>query len=159
VVSLPRPLLTAAAGARTIRRPRPVPGVCGGRAMQIYDAGAADNEAGAGPQVPQRPEDLAAHYDLTISHPRADFHRFAPLDCWLAQAAAAHGLSCAVLHEGTAAEAIRRLEAGRLRVGYHLDYFALWHVSGDLYARLSLAVQDAGGRPVNAPARARAFTD
>src|SRR5205823_376835 len=30
---------------------------------------------------------------------------------------------------------------------------------GDPYARLAVAVQDAGGRSVNLPARARAFTD
>ena len=56
-------------------------------------------------------------------------------------------------------EAIRRLAAGALTVGYHLDYFALWHVADDRFARLSQAVQDAGGRPVNSPARARFFTD
>jgi hypothetical protein len=64
-----------------------------------------------------------------------------------------------VLHDGVVAEAVRRLTAGQLSIGFHLDYFALWHVSDDPYAQLAVAVQDAGGRPVNLPARARAFTD
>ncbi len=125
--------------------------------MRIYDGDRGETAAAI--EVPERPEDLAAHYDLTISHPRADFDRFAAFDRWLAQAATDQGLTCALIHEDMLSEAIRRLESGRLRIGYHLDYFALWHVPGDLYARLSVAVQDAGGRPVNPPARARAFTD
>jgi hypothetical protein len=80
-------------------------------------------------------------------------------DRWLAAAAFERDLSCALLHDGVVHEAIRRLESGRLRIGFHLDYHALWHVADDPYARLSLAVQDAGGRPVNLPARARTFTD
>src|SRR5207244_7300069 len=78
---------------------------------------------------------------------------------WLADAAGRHGLTCALLHDGVVHEAARRLTTGALTVGYHLDYFALWHVADDRFARLSQAVQDAGGRPVNAPARARFFTD
>jgi hypothetical protein len=46
-----------------------------------------------------------------------------------------------------------------MTIGYHLDYFALWHVNDDPYARLSVAVQDTSGRPVNQPARSKAFTD
>jgi hypothetical protein len=125
--------------------------------MRVYDSGL--EETTAAPEVPAGPDDLASHYDLTISHPRADFDRFAVFDRWLARSAADHGLRCAVIHEEVVHEALRRLESSRLRIGYHLDYFALWHVPGDLYARLSLAVQDTGGRPVNSPARARAFTD
>jgi hypothetical protein len=109
--------------------------------------------------VPRAPEDLAAHYDLTLSHPDVDMAPFAAFERWLAEAAAARGLSCALLHDGVVREAVRRLEQGRLSIGYHLDYYALWHVAGDPYARLSEAVQDAGGRPVNPPERARHFTD
>lgn len=130
--------------------------------MRVFDGnlGRVD-ENGAAPKLPAptRGEDLAAHYDLTLSHPGIDMDPFAAFDRWLAGAAAEHGLSCALLHDGVVHEAIRRLEQGRLTVGYHLDYFALWHVPDDPYARLALAVQDAGGRPVNLPARARAFTD
>src|SRR5262249_318278 len=36
---------------------------------------------------------------------------------------------------------------------------ALWHVADDPYARLAQAVEDAGGRSVNPPARSRTFTD
>ena len=69
------------------------------------------------------------------------------------------GLSCLLIHNGIASEVIQRLSSGRLSIGYHLDYFALWHVSDDPLARLAFAVQDAGGRPVNPPARSRTFTD
>jgi hypothetical protein len=109
--------------------------------------------------IPNHPGDLAAHYDLTISHPSPDLTAFRAFDQWLAQAAAVRGLSCALLHDGVVHEAIRRLDQGRLKIGFHLDYFALWHVAGDAYARLAEAVQDAGGSPVNSPAQSRRFTD
>jgi hypothetical protein len=102
---------------------------------------------------------LAAHYDLTISHPQIDQAEFAVFGRWLAQAAAEYGLSCALIHDGIVHEVLKRLAAGNMTIGYHLDYMALWHVPDDSYARLSFAVQDAGGRPVNLPARSRAFTD
>ena len=109
--------------------------------------------------VPARPDDLLPHYDVTISQPGPDQVQFRAVNRWLAEAAGRHGLSCAVIHDGIVEESIRRLATGELTVGYHLDYFALWHVAGDRFARLSQAVQDAGGRPVNSPARARFFTD
>jgi hypothetical protein len=121
--------------------------------------GAAAGAGEARLQAPARPEDLAPHYDLTISHPRAESTPFTAFDRWLAEAAAAHGLSAALLHEGTVPEAVRRLDEGRLTVGFHLDYFALWHRPDDPYARLAQAVADAGGCPVNPPARSRLFTD
>ncbi|HMF13010.1 MAG TPA: hypothetical protein VKE94_11915, partial [Gemmataceae bacterium] len=52
-----------------------------------------------------------------------------------------------------------RLATGQLTIGFHLDYFALWHVADDPYAQLAQAVLDAGGRPVNPPGRSRLFTD
>jgi hypothetical protein len=109
--------------------------------------------------IPTRPEGLAAHYDITLSRPLAEAARFAAFERYLAAAAADQGLSCGLLHDDVIAEAVRRLAQGRLRIGFHLDYFALWHVSDNPYLHLTLAIQDAGGRPVNAPARARAFTD
>ncbi|HEV3260672.1 MAG TPA: hypothetical protein VG013_27710 [Gemmataceae bacterium] len=109
--------------------------------------------------VPTKPDDLAPHYDLTISHPAVDQPSLAAFERWLAEAAARRGLSCAVLHDGVVHEAIRRLEEGRLSVYFHFDYFAMWHIPGDPYARLAHAVEDAGGRPVNRPARSRLFTD
>jgi hypothetical protein len=129
------------------------------------DTGAGLRIWGGGPAprrrliVPARPEDLLRHYDVTISQPTADQVQFQAFIRWLAEAAGRHGLSCAVIHDGVVQEATRRLAPGELTVGYHLDYFALWHVADDRFARLSQAVQDAGGRPVNAPARARCFTD
>jgi hypothetical protein len=102
---------------------------------------------------------LAAHYDLTISHPHVEQAEFAVFGHWLTHAAAEYDLSCAHIHDGIVSEALKRLADGQLTIGYHLDYFALWHVVDDPYARLSFAVQDAGGHPVNMPARARAFTD
>jgi hypothetical protein len=126
-------------------------------------AGARRSPSGQAAQpgmiVPIRTEDLADHYDLTISHPAVDEITFASFDRWLARAAAARGLSCALIHDGIVHEAVRRLAAGELSIGFHLDYFALWHVPEDAYARLAQAVQDSGGRPVNAPARSRLFTD
>ncbi len=112
-----------------------------------------------GPHVPQGADDLRDHYDLTLSHPRPDDAQFASFDRWLAQAAAARGLTCALLHEGVLAEATRRLYQGRLTIGLHLDYFALWHLAGNPYASLAQAVQDNGGRTINPPARARLYTD
>jgi hypothetical protein len=109
--------------------------------------------------VPARPEDLQPHYDITLSLPVPHQPQFQAFARWLAEEAGRRGLSCALFHDGVAQEAIRRLTAGTLTVGYHLDYFALWHVADDRFARLSQAVQDAGGRPVNPPARARFFTD
>ncbi len=109
--------------------------------------------------APARPEDLAGHYDLTMSHPAVEMDLYTYFDRWLAAAAFERDLSCVLIHDGIVHEAIRRLETGRLHIGFHLDYHALWHVADDPYARLSLAVQDAGGRPVNLPARARTFTD
>jgi hypothetical protein len=109
--------------------------------------------------VPLGPDDLAGHYDLTMSHPAIEMDAYTFFDRWLARAAFERDLSCALIHDGVVHEAIRRLETGRLHIGFHLDYHALWHIADDPYARLSLAVQDAGGRPVNAPARARTFTD
>jgi hypothetical protein len=111
------------------------------------------------PTAPTRPEDLASHYDLALSHPRVHSPQFDAFDRWLARSAAEYGLSCALIHDGNVAEVLRRLAAGQLTVGYHLDYYALWHRPGDPYARLAQAVEDAGGRSVNSPARARAFTD
>jgi hypothetical protein len=102
---------------------------------------------------------LAAYYDLTISHPAVRQVEFTFFDDWLAAAAAEYGLSCALIHDGIVLETVRRLSAGEMAIGFHLDYYALWHRSTDPYARLAEAVQDAGGRSVNAPARARTFTD
>jgi hypothetical protein len=112
-----------------------------------------------GPLVPAGPDDLAPHYDLTLSLPNPAHVAFAAFGRWLAEAADAHGLSCAVLHDGTVYEAVRRLADGRLTVGFHLDSVALWHRPDDPYARLAQAVADAGGCPVNPPARSQMFTD
>jgi hypothetical protein len=109
--------------------------------------------------IPARADDLAAHYDITLSRPRSEGHRFAAFEQWLAAAAAEQGLSCGLLHDGVVAGAVQRLGQGTLRIGFHLDYFTLWHVPDNPYLQLTLGVQDAGGRPVNSPARARAFTD
>jgi hypothetical protein len=109
--------------------------------------------------VPSGPADLAAHYDVTLSHPPIDQPQLRSFEVWLAQAARRRGLTCALIHDGVVREAIARLETGRLTVGLHLDYFALWHVTGDPYARLAEAVQEAGGWPINVPHRARFFTD
>jgi hypothetical protein len=109
--------------------------------------------------VPAGPADLLAHYDLTISHPNVDEVMFTTFDRWLGEAAAERGLSCGLIHQAVLPEAIRRLSTGQMTIGFHLDYFALWHQPGDLYARLAFAVEDAGGRSVNAPGRAQAFTD
>jgi hypothetical protein len=102
---------------------------------------------------------LQPHYDIAISQPTPDLPHFQAFNRWLAEQAGRRGLSCAVIHDAVVPEALRRLGMGSLTVGFHLDYFARWHVADDRFARLSQAVQDAGGRPVNSPARARFFTD
>jgi hypothetical protein len=109
--------------------------------------------------VPRQPADLMAHYDLTISHPEIDQIEFSYFDRYLARAARERGLSCALVHRGTVQEFITRLTTGQMRIGYHLDYYALWNRPDDPFARLTEAVQDTGGWSINAPARARAFTD
>jgi hypothetical protein len=109
--------------------------------------------------VPAGPDDLAPHYDLTVTLPVADHVAFAAFLRWLTAAAEAHGLTAGVFHEGTVPEAVRRLGDGRLTVGLHLDSFAQWHRPDDPFARLAQAVADAGGCPVNPPARVRRFTD
>ncbi len=108
--------------------------------------------------VPQAGE-LMAHYDLTISHPEIRQVEFGSFDQYLAQAAEDRGLSCALIHRGTVQEVIQRLTAGRMRIGFHLDYYAVWDRPEDPFARLTEAVQDAGGWSINSPARSRTFTD
>lgn len=115
--------------------------------------------SGSALQVPRSPTELAAQYDLTISHPEIEQVCFRAFDDWLAQAAAARGLSCGLIHDGVVEAAIERLHRGRLRIGFHLDYFALWHVPQDPFARLTRAVQHTGGLPVNPPACAQHYTD
>jgi hypothetical protein len=109
--------------------------------------------------VPQSAADLAPRYDLTLSHPDPGADSFAAFQRWLGQAAAEHGLTAALLHDSVVAEAIARLADSRLAIGFHLDYYAVWHRPGDPYARLAEAVQASGGHSVNAPARARTFTN
>src|SRR5947207_10929406 len=132
-----------------------------GESRQAGEQGRFDTGAVQGKLliVPPGPADVAAHYDLTISHPAVNMESFAAFDRWLAKAAARRGLSCALLHDGVVHEAIARLQQRRLAIHYHLDYYALWHVANNPYARLSEAVRDAGGRPVNPPGRSRIFTD
>jgi hypothetical protein len=110
-------------------------------------------------EVPAGPDDLAAHYDLTISHPPIDMPQYSVFERWLADAATACGLSCALIHGGVVAESVRRLAAGELTIGFHLDYESYWHRTDDLFARLAFAILDAGGRPVNLPARSKTFSD
>jgi hypothetical protein len=102
---------------------------------------------------------LPNHFDLTLSQPDAHTPQFAAFDRWLMLEAAGHGLSCGLIHDGNIAEVIERIAAGQMTVGYHLDYYALWHRPDDPYARLAQVIEDTGGRSVNSPARARAFTD
>ncbi len=129
------------------------------------ESGAERRVWGGGPAprrgliVPSCPDDLLTHYDVTISQPSPGQPHFQAFCRWLAEEAGRRGLSCAMIHDAVVAEATRRLNTGGLTIGYHLDYFALWHVADDRFARLSQAVQDAGGRAVNPPARARFFTD
>jgi hypothetical protein len=128
-------------------------GWCGGR------CDAVPRPAETSPPAPAGPGHLAPHYDLTISLPAADTPCLAAFTRWLAGAAAAHGLRFAVLQEGVLAGAARRLGTGDLTIGYHLNYFSRWHRPDDPYERLAQAVADAGGCPVNPPARACLFTD
>ena len=96
----------------------------------------------AGLEIPRSPEDLRAHYDLTISRPTSDMISFRAFDRWLAAVAATRGLTCCLLHDGVVKEAIERLQTGRLYSGFHLDYFALWHVPSSARPRVSRASPD-----------------
>jgi hypothetical protein len=57
------------------------------------------------------------------------------------------------------AAAVQRLATGDLTIGLHLDYETYWNRPDDDFVRLAFAIQDAGGYPINLPARSRAFTD
>jgi hypothetical protein len=105
------------------------------------------------------PDELAAHYDLTVGHPSVERAQSGVFERWLADAAATYGLSCALVHDGIVGECVRRLSSAELNVGLHLACNTAWHCPGDLFHQLALAVLDAGGQPVNPPARCRAFTD
>jgi hypothetical protein len=109
--------------------------------------------------VPRDKKDLADHYDLTMSRPATDRPAFQAFDRWLAAAATDRGLSCCLIHDGVVREATERLKSGHLHIGFHLDYFSLWHVPGDPFAGLAEAVADSGGRTINPPANARFYTN
>ncbi len=109
---------------------------------------------------PQNERELGRHYDLTISRStHADMDAFRAFDAWLARAAAERELSCCIVTDAVVREAAERLQSGRLQIGFHLDYFALWHISDDPYARLAHAVRDSGGTTINPPAKSRLFTN
>jgi hypothetical protein len=93
-------------------------------------------------QVPRGSEELAPHYDLTLSQRTPDLPAFAAFGRWLGEAASVRGLSAALLHDGVVHEAVRRLDDGRLTIGLHLDYFALWQVPDDLDPRCPLTVAE-----------------
>jgi hypothetical protein len=108
---------------------------------------------------PRDASKLGRHYDLTISRPCVDMEAFTAFDGWLASAAALRNLSCCILTDAVVQEATERLQSGRLQIGFHLDYFSLWHIPDDPYARLARAVRDSGGHTINPPAKSRLFTN
>jgi hypothetical protein len=109
-------------------------------------------------EMPLHPRELASHYDLTLTSPRDSDEGAAAFEGWLAVAADSYGLSCARIAPSLASAAAERLAAGVLDIGLHIACDTDWQ-RDDICARLAFAVQDAGGHPVNPPARARAFTD
>jgi hypothetical protein len=127
--------------------------------LSIYEGDQEPASRGATLHVPAGPADLAEHYDLTISHPQRHMDQYAVFEQWLAEAAGAYGLSCGLIHQDVVESAIGRLAAGEMTVGLHLDYETYWHRPEDAFVRLAFAIQDADGRPINLPARSRAFTD
>lgn len=127
--------------------------------VRIWEEPACDVCQDATIVIPKVPENLAYHYDLTLSHPETDMVCFKAFEGWLAEEAASRGLSCALIHDRIVREAINRLEQGRLSIGYHLDYYALWHIEHDPYAGLAHAVEASGGKSVNTPHRSRQFTN
>src|SRR5260370_17915827 len=74
--------------------------------------------------APARAGDLAAHYDLTVSHPKIDEISFRFFDQWLAQAAAERGLSCLLFHDRIVDEVVRRLTAGPFGIGHPPHYLS-----------------------------------
>src|SRR5262249_13117668 len=101
---------------------------------------------------------LAGHYDLTVAHPGCSPERHAAFDVWLAEACGKYGLSCARLTPAVATTAAGRLPSNDLTIGLHVTAGPDWRRNEGL-VRLAFAAHDAGGHVVNAPARARAFTD
>ena len=129
--------------------------------LKLWDEPATDVQADqpGSLDAPQNGAQLARHYDLTISRPRVDMEAFRTFDHWLATAARDCELSCCILTDAVVREATERLQTGRLQIGLHLDYFSLWHVSDDPYARLTHAVCDSGGSTINPPAKSRLYTN
>jgi len=101
---------------------------------------------------------LAGHYDLTVAHPGASPERHAAFDAWLAEACGKYGLSCARLTSAVASTAAERLSCNDQTIGLHVTGGLDWRRDEGL-VRLAFAAHDAGAHAVNAPARARAFTD
>jgi hypothetical protein len=126
---------------------------------RLWDESEPDGTNGGPLAVPRAADQLARHYDLTISRPRADMEAFHAFDYWLEEAVRERNLRCGILTDAVVRDAIDRLRTGRMTVGFHLDYFSLWHVPHDPYANLALAVRDSGGLTVNPPSRARLFTN
>jgi hypothetical protein len=109
--------------------------------------------------VPNGPGSLLEHYDVTISRPSERLPGDVVFEQWLAEAAGASGLSCGLIHPGVVEAAVARLHAGEMSVGLHMDGATDWRRPENPFVRLAFAVQDSGGRPVNSPALAMAFTD
>src|SRR5262245_11209264 len=107
-----------------------------------------------------RPGDLADHYDLTVAHASDPdpAGRLGDFDAWLAEASDSYGLRAARLSPAVAADAAALVESGDVSIGLHVSCESDWS-EDDPLSRLAFAVQDAGGHPLNAPARARAFSD
>ncbi|MSR32970.1 MAG: hypothetical protein EXR99_15865 [Gemmataceae bacterium] len=125
-----------------------------GNFPRLFSQGLNDPEETAIP-----PAMAEKHLDLTISLPRPGHTSFAAFAAFLARECSQRNLSFQVIHDGTVVETLRNLRAGMLTIGYHLDFFSLWHIPRDPYAELAQTIQDQGGIPVNPPARARALTD
>lgn len=99
------------------------------------------------------------HMDLSMSLPSEDLGAFQDFLKALREESSQLGLKCLLIQDKNLKETLSAIREGSLVPGYHLDYFSLWDVPGDPFAELSQAIQDAGGTPVNPPARARTFTD
>ena len=68
----------------------------------------------------------------------------------------ARKLSCMICKDAHVRKVIWGLEAGSMRMGFHLDLNAAYEEAGDPYARLAYAAKDSGTVVVNEPDHAKA---
>ncbi len=99
------------------------------------------------------------HFDLSMSLKNPQHPSFTHFLEALKKECVRKGLKFLLIHDETVSEVTEKIRIGKLNLGFHLDFFALWHEANDPFALLSTTIQDSGGTPINAPSRSKLFTD